>query len=198
MSFFDRFPPTVPPEPEPEPSPPAWAKPEATLGGTVAGETILARGHDAVIGVSGLTAYPNVFSFTLTVVLRREDRPGRVLHQAFQGDFFDGEPPAPGFLRLGVQFADGTAVSNLGDDPRLPSATDPTGALLMREGGGGSGRRYEMSYWVWPLPPPGPVTFFCAWPAQGIGESRADVDARLIRDAAARAVPLWPDDERAG
>jgi hypothetical protein len=53
-----------------------------------------------------------------------------------------------------------------------------------------------MSYWVWPLPPPGPVTFVCEWPAHGIGESRADVDARLIREAAVRAVPLWPDDER--
>jgi hypothetical protein len=197
MNFFDRFPPPVPPESEPAPSQlPPWAKPDATLGGTVAKEIILGRGHDAVVGVNGLTAYPNGFSFTLTAVLRQEDRRGRTLHLAFHRDFLDDEPPAPEFLRLGVQFADGAAASNLGGHPHLSPVADPAGPLLMHDGGGGGGRRYEMSYWVWPLPPPGPVTFVCEWPAHGIGESRADVDARLIREAAVRAVPLWPDDER--
>ena len=196
MNFFDRFPPPAPPEPEPS-RPPAWAKPDATLGAMVAVETILARGDDAVIGVSGLTAYPNGFAFTLTAVLRQEDRRGRTLHLAFQRDFFDDEPPAPEFLRLGVQFADGAAATNLGGHQLFAPGNDPAGPLLMQDGGGGGGRRYDMDFWVWPLPPPGPVTFVCAWPAQGIGESRADVDAALIRAAAARAIPLWPADERA-
>lgn len=95
MRFFDRFPPPEAPEPEPGPPQPAWVKPEATLGGTVAKEVILARGNDAVIGVSGLTAYPNGFSFTLTAVLRRDDRRGRLFHSAFHHDFMDDEPPGP-------------------------------------------------------------------------------------------------------
>jgi hypothetical protein len=53
-----------------------------------------------------------------------------------------------------------------------------------------------MRYWIWPLPPAGPVTFVCQWPALGIPESRADVDAELILDAAARAVQLWPEDDQ--
>jgi hypothetical protein len=52
-----------------------------------------------------------------------------------------------------------------------------------------------MRYWVWPLPPPGPVEFVCEWPLHGIAESRGALDAQLIVDAAARAIPLWPDDE---
>jgi hypothetical protein len=170
-------------------------KPEATLGGVVAKEIVLARGNDAAVGVSGLIAYPDGFSFTVIAVLRREDRRGRTFHLGFHHDFLAEEPPAPEFLRLGVQFADGGVVTNLGGLPHLSPDTEPTGPLLMHDGGGGGGRRYEMSYWVWPLPPLGPVTFVCEWPAHEIAESRADVDARLIHDAAARAVPIWPSDE---
>jgi hypothetical protein len=53
-----------------------------------------------------------------------------------------------------------------------------------------------MRYWVWPLPPAGPVTFICQWSALGIEESRGEIDARLILDAAGRAVQLWPQDPR--
>jgi hypothetical protein len=68
---------------------------------------------------------------------------------------------------------------------------------LMQDGGGGGGRRYDMTYWVWPLPPAGPVTFVCEWPAQAITESRADIDAQLIRGAAEHAVPFWTGDQPA-
>jgi hypothetical protein len=192
MSFFDRIPAAVPPEPDPQPEQPPWAKPETMLGGAVAAEIILARGDEAVVGVSGLTAYPNGFTFTVTAVLRREDRRGRGFHLAFHSDFTDGAEPE--FLRLGVQFADGGTATNLGGYPDF-SATDRTGPLLMHDSGGGGGRRYDMNYWVWPLPPPGPVTFVCEWPAKAIAESRAEVDAQVIRDAAARALPLWPAGE---
>jgi hypothetical protein len=38
------------------------------------------------------------------------------------------------------------------------------------------------------------VTFVCQWLAHGIGESRGEIDGKLIRDAAARSVQLWPED----
>jgi hypothetical protein len=47
---------------------------------------------------------------------------------------------------------------------------------------------------VWPLPPAGPLAFVCEWPGRGIAESRMEPDARLILEAAGRAVTLWPDD----
>src|SRR2546430_3515945 len=75
-----------------------------------------------------------------------------------------------------------------------PPDAEPTGPVLFPDGGGGGGRRYDMRYWVWPLPPPGPVAFVCEWPAFGIPESRAELDARPILDAAARALGLWPED----
>ena len=147
MNFFARLPPPAAPEPEPSRQP-AWAKPETTLGATVAVEMLLARGDDAVVGVSGLTAYPNGFSFTLPAVLRQEDRRGRILHLAFQRDYFEDEPPAPEFMRLGVQFADGTAASNLGGHPHFAPGKDPAGPLLMYDGGRGGGRRYDVDCWL--------------------------------------------------
>jgi len=54
-------------------------------------------------------------------------------------------------------------------------------------------------YWVWPLPPSGPVAFIAEWPSYGIPESRVEVEAQLIIDAAARALRLWPaTDEMTG
>jgi hypothetical protein len=66
--------------------------------------------------------------------------------------------------------------------------------MLMPRGGGGGPRRNDMTYWVFPLPPPGPLAIVCEWPAYGIEESRIEIDAALIIDASARAVRLWPDD----
>jgi hypothetical protein len=44
-------------------------------------------------------------------------------------------------------------------------------------------------YWLWPLPPPGPVTFSCRWPAYGIDRSDVVVDG--VHAAARRSQPLW-------
>ena len=46
--------------------------------------------------------------------------------------------------------------------------------------------------------PPGPLAFVCEWPARGIPETRAEIDAGLVLAAAARAVPIWPDQPRQG
>jgi hypothetical protein len=47
--------------------------------------------------------------------------------------------------------------------------------------------------WLWGLPPPGPLTFACQWPAEQIPPSQVELDAGLVLDAAARATSLWPD-----
>lgn len=197
MGFFDRLPPTPPPEPEPEPPRPAWLKPEAVIAAVVAEQRLLARTDDAVVAITGLLAYPTGFEFTLSAVLRREDRRGHMADPVLHGwpGRHDEEPPPAEFLRLGVQFADGRVATNLNRPPFRPDA-QPAGPLLLPDGGGGGGRRYDMTYWVWPLPPPGPVAFICQWPAHGIPESRVEIDAQLILDAAARAVDLWPDQRR--
>ena len=51
------------------------------------------------------------------------------------------------------------------------------------------------SWWTWPLPPAGPLELVCEWPAFGIAESRAVIDAQIILGAAARSIQLWPENE---
>lgn len=64
-------------------------------------------------------------------------------------------------------------------------------ACVQRAGGGG--QRYSQSFWLWPLPPGGPFSFVCEWPALDIGLTRVEVDSALFREAAARTRTLWDD-----
>jgi hypothetical protein len=45
--------------------------------------------------------------------------------------------------------------------------------------------------WVWPLPPAGPLTFVCEWPAAGIEFTRTEVDAQPLLDAATQAQQIF-------
>src|SRR5262249_41204420 len=137
------------------------------------------------------------FEFHLTAMLRRPERPRRGapprwhLHQWIE----PGEELPEEFLRFGVQFADERAATNLGNRPfPLPQA-DPDHPLLVPNSGGGDDQRYDQQFWVWPLPPPGPLTFVCEWPAFGIPETREEIDAQLVLDAATRSIELWPAED---
>jgi hypothetical protein len=192
VGFFDGRPlPT--PEPEPPRRPrPAWEKPEAALAGVAPFELLLARSAEAAIGLSGFRVYPSGFELTLTVLLRAEDRRGRIFRRLT--DPSHDEPIGDEFLRFGLSFADGTSATNLGGRGAFRHDAEPAAPALRQNGGGGGGRRYDLRYWVWPLPPPGPVTFVAEWPARGIPESRAEVDAQPILDAATRAIQVFPED----
>jgi len=195
MGFFDDRPlPPPPPEPPRRPRP-VWERPEAAIGGVAPGELLLARSDDAAVAVSGFRAYPNGFEMTLSVLLRREDRwgHGRVFHHLHERPEPDAELPAE-FLRFGVLFADGTSATNLGER-HLPPEARVTAPLLMQQGGGGGGRRFDLRFWVWPLPPAGPMTLVVEWPWKGIAESRAEIDTQPIRDAAARTIQVFPEDD---
>jgi len=61
--------------------------------------------------------------------------------------------------------------------------------------GGGGGGRWSQGYWVWPLPPEGPLAFVCEWPIADISETRTEIDSALLRDAAGDAVTVWPENE---
>ena len=193
MGFFDQLPPQ-PPEPEPRiPARPPWLRPEAELPGVVAVELVVVHTAQAAVAVSGLRAFGTGFEFTLSTVLRHEDRWRRVFDPRVQHHLQPGEQPPPTFVRFGLEFADGSVATNLAPHPVLAGRSVPAGPILAPNSGGGSGRRYDMRYWVWPLPPPGPLTFVCQWPALDIGESRAQLDAGLVLEAARRSVELWPE-----
>jgi hypothetical protein len=111
-----------------------------------------------------------------------------------------GDEPFPdALLRFGVQFADGRKVTNLDMYPFVPE-DQPAEQPFLVEGGGvgseggrlGRGALWDLELVIQPLPPPGPLAFVCAWPARGIPEVWVEIDAGLVLDAAAAAVPFFP------
>jgi hypothetical protein len=71
----------------------------------------------------------------------------------------------------------------------------PAGPVLYPFASGGGPHSFSSRWWTWSLPPAGPLEFVCEWPAFGIAESRADIDAQLILDAARRSIRLWPENK---
>lgn len=185
MSFFE--PPPRPPEPEwaEELRRPWFEKPDNAVPGVVPVQLLLARSDAAAVLVTSLVAYADGVELDLRAVWQRR---GDVAFP-FAPHFRGGDE----VLRFGVAFADGRRATNL---DRRPSECAPEGAVLVAGGGGGSDTHYTSSYWMWPLPPPGPLAFVCEWPAQGIPETSVEIDAALIRDASARSQTLWPERPR--
>lgn len=155
---------------------------------------VIAQTEEVAVCVSRLAGYPTGFEFELRTLAapghedleldpimfgpHRHGRRGR--EQELEDDV----------LRFGVQFADGSKATNVAG---FHSPEDPPDAPVMHSGGGGGGGGdWRQTEWVWPLPPPGPLSFVCEWPAAEIPLTRAELDARIVIDAAARAQVIFP------
>jgi hypothetical protein len=175
-------------------NPPPWLGPPLNaLPGIAPVELVIARTDETVVALAGIHAYRAGFDFGLclrlrTVSAREEQQFPYLLDRAPVG----GDPLPDELFRFGVQTADGRKATNL-DRPSYDPDQEPDRLVLNQHGGGGGGSAWDMQYWVWPLPPAGPFAFVCEWPARSIAESRAEIDAGLILEAAGRAVTFWPE-----
>ena len=180
MGFFDEVP---APEPEPSRRHHPWLPPEAEFPARATIDTLLLGRTDQVaVGITAISAYSAGFELFVTARIR----PGT-----------PGDPVvARKSLRFGMQLADGTkVVGPQGRRGRPDQDAEPTGPILMPFMGGGGPHSIFSRWWAWPLPPSGPLGFVCEWPDFGIPETRADIDAQLVLDAAGRSIQLWPEDE---
>jgi hypothetical protein len=173
---------------------PSWLRPpETMLPGIVPVELLLARTDTHAFMVTGQRAYPTGLEFAFT----GRPRPGQP----------DSRPHDPVMDRhrhlpyrnlwLELRFADGRAVST---DPRRWPRTfeteQPDPPFLYYHGAGGSERGWRSPHWLRGLPPPGPLAFVCQWQAGQNQSSGVEIDARLVLEAADRAVPVWPTAEK--
>jgi hypothetical protein len=63
---------------------------------------------------------------------------------------------------------------------------------VLRPGaGGGSGSAHRLSFWLWPLPPDGPLTWAAQWLDGNLPENTVQVDAMVLEVAASEAEQLW-------
>jgi len=192
VSFFDPL-----PEPEHEvvrsEQPPWVAPPGNEVGVGVALSLLLARTERIAVALEGGRAFSTGVELRL-VVRRRpstedDEEPWELLDPFARHPRVRGRTPNEG-LRFGVEFADGSKVTHL--DPPHPPGETPTTPVLWQRGGGGDRREHALNLWLWPLPPPGPIGFVVMWPREGIPETRHDLDAAILLDAAARVTELWP------
>jgi hypothetical protein len=68
----------------------------------------------------------------------------------------------------------------------------------MQHGGGGGmsdDRSVTMrpAFWLWPLPPAGPLRLSCEWPIVDIALSSIELDAGDLRGASSGSTRLWAD-----
>lgn len=196
LAFFE-----PPPPPPPPPAPyrrPKWARPQNVLGEPVPITFLLARSTNAAVQIQHLTAFPEGFEFRVVARCRLVGDVWDPMH-GLAG--YRGRPGARGLemsdeiLRFGIQFADGSKATNLGPPMLGPPDQAQRGPMLQHAGGSSGGSVAETTFWVWPLPPPGPLAFVCEWPKFGIPLTRQEVDANLIREAAKRVIELWPEEE---
>lgn len=199
MTYLGFFEPPPPPPPPPAPyQRPKWMRPDNILGVPVPINLLLARSPKAAVSVQHITAFPTGFEFRVVARCRIEGELWDPMH-GLAG--FRGRPGVRGgemsdeILRFGIQFADGSKATSLGPPIIGPRDQAQKGPILQHGGGASGGPVAEMTFWVWPLPPAGPLVFVCEWPKYRIALTRKEIDAGLIRDAAKLAIELWPVQE---
>jgi hypothetical protein len=199
--FADDVEPPRPPEPPAVHERPVWlGPPEGELGVAVPLGLVLARSDRGVIALSHALAYSTGITFDLVAHVGGLEPRQRssIFHDQHAADADPTDLP-DGFLRFGVELADGTRVSNLGGWRGFAGPGDgPAGPVLAQHGGGGgqssgSSISWSLGFWLWPLPPPGPIRLHCEWPVAGLGLAGADLDASPLLEAAARATRIWDD-----
>jgi hypothetical protein len=162
----------------------ALPRPSGQVPTPLAIRLMLARTSQVAVAVVGVWAFTTGFDLQINAELRNEI-PGTSTASFLAG--LDDEPLEDEFCRLGVQFSTGEKAAN------LERGSDTAGPIMKVMGGGGGLLFRQWRYWISPLPPSGPLTFACEWPALGVAESRAEIDAQPILDAASQSIVLWPD-----
>ncbi len=176
--------------------------PDDRLGRVVPLDLRLAANEDAAIFLTHVRVHPQGFGFGLTVLTREE--PGVVCAEALRKARLEDADSEEIYLHLGVEFADGrransrTAWIHTGEGaPMLLSLPkqvppDPAEEIILNVGGHElAERRFTGDGWVWPLPPPGPLTFHSGWPAAGLPLQGTEIDAARVLTAAEGEPPLW-------
>lgn len=175
MRFFEEIPAQWSSGP---PTDPLWDPPIGEFPHVAVSDALLlARTESVAVAVTAVWAFKEGFEFWVSTQFRNstpsisEETDSQSLH-------------------IGLEFADGRKVANVRTVPS-PAGSVPNGLLMRVLGMGGRQHHRNRSYWVWPLPPPGPLAFVCEWATYDISERRAEIDAQLILDAAAHSIKVW-------
>jgi hypothetical protein len=165
-----------------------WERPETEFPAVVPVGTLLFDPTSPIsaVAVTGVLAYRNGFEFFVTRLVRNP--PGWVSSGAPHPGRRHG-PSAQESFQIGVEFANGGQTPFTGGFIELSYPEEPDRPFMHPCGSSIRWHREDDRRWVWPLPPPGRLTFICRL---GDTESRVGMDAQLILDASRQSQPAWP------
>ena len=201
--FWYRVKPPPPPPHRPVPRQPWMGPPEDEMGVGLTMQRRVSAGPEAVVILTGCVAFTAGFSLCLGI--RRKEEPEWVRNPPMRG-----RPPGrlsdEMSLDLAVRFSDGREASMSGRGLSSPvldwyrawhdgeNPPTPPGPIIGPSSGGGGGKRWDMNYWIYPLPPDGPMTITCKWPAGGVPDAVVEVDGSAIRRAGLSSEKLWMEE----
>ena len=160
--------------------------PENEIPAAVPLNTVLARTRDVALALLDVQVYSTGLSLTLALRARTPP-PGT---ERGLGEILFGPERRRAPLLLGLEFADGRRVTSAGPGFPPPEAED--GVVFHPGSGSGGELAADQSWWLSPLPPPGPLRVVVRCDALGIAETSTVVDGGALAAAAGGVVELWP------
>jgi hypothetical protein len=162
---------------------PQSGPPEDEIGMLALSSFLLARTPEVVVAVRGITAYSDGLHIAVVVIFADRARTEDLAYSLQEYS------RSPGRFRIGLSFADGRkATSGQRDAPDVEQSSNVQLKLL---GSGQQGLMWNGEYWLWPLPPAGPLVVGCRWPDRGIPETLVQIDPTPLLSAAAVSRSVW-------
>jgi hypothetical protein len=151
--------------------------PVSELGESVGTRLVLVKRDDLAIAVIDLVAYSNGLGGRISLKWKRPGGMGpHPMDPRLRPGLAGASDLPPELLRFGVEFSDGRRATTVG--PPRPPDSSPN-IVLMQRGGGGDSDGRELGFWIWPLPPEGPLTLAGEWPSEG-SASASYVSMRIL------------------
>lgn len=157
---------------------------------------VVGRNEVLAVGLTAFIAYHNGFAFDLVMVFTDPENrlsPLSSMNSEMLAAIKGEEPPEDDKrFRLKLSFADGAFVDSAPRAIPRTSVADPEAtqsarlSLTLLQGSGG-GIRSELSWFVAPLPTPGPIQFSCEWPLVKMNFQSQLNSADQIRGAASKS-----------
>ena len=184
MSFFDSSP--LPVQPEGLHVLVTSDEPSDRIGGPLTLALLVGKSDRAAVIVRDAVAYTQGVSLTVETISPDAELLGA---QFGLRERMSERSLPPEFMRLGVEYSDGTRATNL----PFGIADYKPGAVFLRTSGHGGNGRVRWGYWLSPLPTKDPFTFACEWPHAGIELTLTPLDVTQLTEAASKSRDLWPE-----
>jgi hypothetical protein len=196
MGFFDLpEPPYVDDAPEEEDE---YVDPTTRYVGGLWAESsrVIARTAEVAVVLNRIVAFPDGFEVTIGSYARGEvEKEMRRSYGPERHHRQEGGTLSEKFLRIGLQFPDGTKLTNIDFMPGVSMMfrTEEPAAGMDPLGGSGNGSDWTETFWVWPIPAEGDVDLVVEWLAYGVLETRISLDGDELRRLSRESRPVWPD-----